>query len=321
MASCKEISKLVTDMNHTVGSCRPSRNGQGICDSTFQPTPMSTTQLPETPANTKSVPHIPIKTPQARGTPSPGNNSTVQDVANTNTPTSMLVATQDRQHQVEVLTPSTRQYDRFVDPQGRPLQPGTVIFCDDFPFIVSANGRIYNYTGGNTKQIYIAESKAKKWNNMAQVLQDVAEMAISFERSRGYSLPSFEINQTTDYSSQCHSNSQCYKTNKLYTKEAQHFHTKPEKIKCLEYQGDHLKKDLPMVQASQGKSKHFRFQDNKERQHMILKSFQKKFLNKKESVNELAETSEDEKITEEHWNQFFREFEKLICKEGEDVSN
>ena len=64
-----------------------------------------------------------------------------------NTPTSMLVATQDRQHQVEVLTQCTRQYDRFVDPQGRPLQPGTVIFYDNFPFIVSANGRIYNYTG------------------------------------------------------------------------------------------------------------------------------------------------------------------------------
>ena len=62
----------------------------------------------------------------------------------------MPVATQDRQ-QAEVLTPCTRQYDRFVDPQGRPLQSGTVIFCNDFPFIVSANGRIYNYTGGNTK--------------------------------------------------------------------------------------------------------------------------------------------------------------------------
>ena len=37
---------------------------------------------------------------------------------------------------------------------------------------------------------------------MAQVLQDVAEMAIGFERSRGYSLPSFEIDQTTAYSNQ-----------------------------------------------------------------------------------------------------------------------
>ena len=34
--------------------------------------------------------------------------------------------------------------------------------------------------------IKLAESKAKKWNDMAQVLQDVAEMAISFERSREF---------------------------------------------------------------------------------------------------------------------------------------
>ena len=39
----------------------------------------------------------------------------------------------------------------------------------------------------------LAESKAKKWTNMSQVLQDVAEMAVNFKRSRGYSLPTFEV--------------------------------------------------------------------------------------------------------------------------------
>ena len=41
-------------------------------------------------------------------------------------------------------------------------------------------------TGHKDKKLHskLAESKAKKWNNMAQVLQDIAEMAISFERSR-----------------------------------------------------------------------------------------------------------------------------------------
>ena len=29
----------------------------------------------------------------------------------------------------------------------------------------------------------LAESKAKKWTNMAQVLQDITEMAVNFERS------------------------------------------------------------------------------------------------------------------------------------------
>ena len=87
----------------------------------------------------------------------------VQDVSNTNIPASMLVATQYRQHHVEVPTPCIRQSDRFVDPQGRPLQPGTVIFCDDFLFIVSANGRLYNHTGGNTKQIYIADPREHRF--------------------------------------------------------------------------------------------------------------------------------------------------------------
>ena len=101
---------------------------------------------------------------------------------------------------------------------------------------------------------------------MTQVLQDVAEMAVSFERSRGYSLPSFEINQTTAYSSQNPNSNQHYKTNKLYVKDIQHCHTKLKKIKCWECQGDHPKKDSPMVNTSQGKSKHSRFQD-KERHH------------------------------------------------------
>ena len=65
----------------------------------------------------------------------------------------------------------------------------------------------------------LAESIVKKWNNMAQVLHDVAEMAVSFERSRGYSLPSFEINQTTAYSSQNPDSNQHYRTNKLHAKD------------------------------------------------------------------------------------------------------
>ena len=39
----------------------------------------------------------------------------------------------------------------------------------------------------------LAKSKAKKWIDMAQALQDVADMAIDFERSCGYSLPMFNV--------------------------------------------------------------------------------------------------------------------------------
>ena len=106
-------------------------------------------------------------------------------------------------------------------------------------------------------------------------------MTIIFKRSRGYSLPSFEINQTTAYSNQQPSNSQHYNTNKQHLRETQQSHTKPEKSKSWECQGDHLKKDCPMVKASKGKAKHPRFQGKKERQDKILKSIQKS-LTKKE---------------------------------------
>ena len=103
MAWHKEISRLVTDMNLTAGSGRPSRNNQGICGTSLQPT-VPTTLLPETLVNTAAAPHTPATTPPARITPSQGNSSAVIDTSNSNT--YIPIATQDRQ--VEVLTPCTR---------------------------------------------------------------------------------------------------------------------------------------------------------------------------------------------------------------------
>ena len=123
MASCKEISKIATDMNFTIHMSRPLRNSQGICDPTFQPTPVTTTSVSDTPANIIAAAHTPVTTPCARG-----NNSVTEHTSSTHTPISLPMATQNSQYQEEVLTPCTRQYNRFVDPQGRPLQPGTVIF-------------------------------------------------------------------------------------------------------------------------------------------------------------------------------------------------
>ena len=78
------------------------------------------------------------------------NSSTAMDTSNSNTP--VPISMQDKQ--VDVLTPCTRQHGRFVDPEGKLLQPGMVIFCEDLPFIVSCNGKIHNYIGGNMKQMY-----------------------------------------------------------------------------------------------------------------------------------------------------------------------
>ena len=136
MASCKEIRRSVTNMNLTTGSSRPSRNSQVIHNTLLQPT-MPTTSVPKTPVNTKTVLHTPVTTPVARSIPSKGNSSAVMDTSNPNTP----IPTSIHDRQVEVLMPCTRQYDRFVDPEGKPLQPGTVIFCNNLPFIASAKGK------------------------------------------------------------------------------------------------------------------------------------------------------------------------------------
>ena len=158
MASCKAISRLVTDMNITTGSGGPSRNSQGIHNTQLQPA-MLTTLLPETPVNPATVPSTPLASPLARSILHDDSSHTVTDTPNSNCP--VPISSQDRQ--VEVFTPCTRQHDRFVDPTGKPLQPGTVIVCEDLPFIVSNNGKIYNYTGGNMKQLYIADPSEHKF--------------------------------------------------------------------------------------------------------------------------------------------------------------
>ena len=158
MASCKEISRLVANMNITTGSGRPSRNSQGICNTSLQPV-LSTTLLPEMPVNPATITSTPVNSPLARSILPDNSSHAGTDTPNSNSLAAIL--TQDKQ--VEVLTPCMRQHDRFVDPTGKPLQPGTVIVCKDLPFIVSSNGKIYNFTGGNIKQLYITDPNEHKF--------------------------------------------------------------------------------------------------------------------------------------------------------------
>ena len=145
MASHKEISRLTTDMNITTGSGRPSRNSQGIHSASLHPTRPTTLLL--------DAPSVPVNSQFTRSILTENGTHSASDAPNT--PIS------DRQ--VEALTPCMRQHDRFVDPSGKPLQPGTVIVCEDLPFVVSGNGKIYNFTGGNMKQIYIADPSKHKF--------------------------------------------------------------------------------------------------------------------------------------------------------------
>ena len=75
---------------------------------------------------------------------------------------------------------------------------------------------------------------------MAQVLQDVADMAIDFERSHGYSLPTFNVQYVSSANS-----SSSYKSTKPPTKGTQQPSTQLEKPRCWHCQGEHFKKDCP----------------------------------------------------------------------------
>ena len=85
----------------------------------------------------------------------------------------------------------------------------------------------------------LAKSKAKKWTNMSQVLKDVANMGVDFERSLGYSLPTFEVQYISSNKS-----SSSFRPHRQSTKNTQttaHL----EKPKFWHCQGDHYKKDCP----------------------------------------------------------------------------
>ena len=85
----------------------------------------------------------------------------------------------------------------------------------------------------------LAKSKAKKWTTMSQVLQDVADMAVDFERSCGYSLPTFKVQYVSSANS-----SSSYRSNRLTTKNTQQPSAQQEKPKCWHCQGEHYKKTV-----------------------------------------------------------------------------
>ena len=145
MASHRELSKLTTNMYTILSSGRPSRNSQGICNMSQHPMEYTASQSDQQgiPVNTQ-LPRYVLTT-----------NDPNQDSIFADTPSS--------QRQIKSFTPCVRQNDRFVDPSGKPLQPGTVIICDKIPFIVSNNGKIYNFTGGSFKQLYITNPRKHKF--------------------------------------------------------------------------------------------------------------------------------------------------------------
>ena len=106
---------------------------------------------------------------------------------------STLSDTSSSQRQVESITPCVTQNDRFVDPSAKPLQPGTVIICAKIPFIVSNNGKIFNFTGGSFKQLYVADPSDHKFlvslANSPNTFSSIINSVISL-------LPRFSCKQT-----------------------------------------------------------------------------------------------------------------------------
>ena len=139
MASHRELSKLTTNMNTIPSNGRLSRNSQCIHNMSQHPMECTAPQLDQqcTPVNN----------------PPPRQMLTASD-PNQDSP---LADTPSSQRQVKSFTPCVRKNDRFVDPSGKPLQPGTIIIYNKIPFVVSNNGKIYNFTGGSFKQLYIAD--------------------------------------------------------------------------------------------------------------------------------------------------------------------
>ena len=178
MASCREISRLTTNMNTIPGSSRPSRNSQGICNvsqhSMGYTTPPSEQQS------------IPVNSKFSRSILT--ENRPSQDSSSSGTPPS--------QRQVETFTPCVRQNDRFVNPIGNPLQPGTVIACNNIPFVVSNNGKIYNFTGGSMKQLYVADPSEHKFlvtsanspSTFSSIINSVLGLILRFNNSQNDSI-------------------------------------------------------------------------------------------------------------------------------------
>ena len=125
----------------------------------------------------------------------PVNTPLPRSVLTTNDPdqNSISADTPSSQRQVESFTPCVRQNDRFVNPSGKPLQPGTIIISDKIPFIVSNNGKIYNFTGGSFKQLYVADPSKHKFlvslANSPSTFSSIINSVISL-------LPRFSSKQT-----------------------------------------------------------------------------------------------------------------------------
>ena len=155
----------------------------------------------------------------------------------------------------------------------------------------------------------LAKSKAKKWVNMAQVLQDIAHMAMDFERSHGYSIPTFKVQHISASNS-----SNSYRSSKPPTNSVQQPSTQTDKPKCWHCQRDHLKKDC-LTAPKQG-SLQPKYKTTKEKQCNLIKAYHKRFQDRRSQINEISTPSEDDSYN--NFNKFFSEFKSMMMEDSDD---
>ena len=154
----------------------------------------------------------------------------------------------------------------------------------------------------------LAESKVKKWTTMSQVLQDVTDMAIDFERSHGYSLSTFEV----QYISPANSSSS-FRSNKPSTRNVQQPSNQQEKPKCWHYQRKHYKKDCLTAPKPSSPSK---YKSTREKQHNLIKIYCKKIQDRRQ-IYELCTPASD---SGEEFNNFIVEFKNIMLEDLDDSS-
>ena len=143
---------------------------------------------------------------------------------------------------------------------------------------------------------------------MSQVLQDIADMAIDFERSCGYSLPAFKVQYISPTNSS--SSFRCYKPSTINVQQPSNQQENP---KCWHCQGDHYKKDCPTTPKPSSLPK---YKSTRKKQSNLIKTYRKKFQDIRQ-VNELCTPAND---SGEEFNNFISEFKNIMLEDSDDSS-
>ena len=153
----------------------------------------------------------------------------------------------------------------------------------------------------------LAKPKAIKQTSISQVIQDVTDMATDFERSCGYSLPTFKVHYVSSTNS-----SSSYRSNRLTTKT---------------YKNSQLNKRSPRVGIKANTTKRTVQQPPskvpphstnppKQKQCNLIKTFCKKFQDRRQ-INKLCTPASN---SSKEFNNFISEFENIMLEDSDDSS-